>query len=274
VGPRYFETLGVRIAEGREFDERDRKGTPGVAIVNESLAARLWPRGGALGSIVVAEGTPLTVIGVVRDVQYRSPAQPPPPFLYASYWQTPTIDDRPIDSRTHVRVEGDPREVLQRVRREIATLDPEVPISEDRPLTEWLVYSFQPLRVAGAVLLTFGGLALLLAAIGLYGLLAYTVGRRTRDIAIRMALGADARRVARSVWRRGAVLASIGAILGLVAVLTSHRVLDRFLVGIPPDDPIALAAATVLLVAVAALASYLPARKASRIDPLVALRTE
>ncbi|HYX20655.1 MAG TPA: ABC transporter permease [Thermoanaerobaculia bacterium] len=274
VGPRYFETLGIPLVEGREFDDRDKTGMPEVAIVNESLAKRLWPRGGALGSTVVAEGRPMTVVGVVRDAQYRSPSQPAPPFLYASYWQTPTIDTRPIDSRTHVRIEGNPREVLQRVRREIAAIDPGVPISEDRPLTEWLDYAFQPLRVAGAVLATFGGLALLLAAIGLYGLLAYSVGRRTREIAIRMALGADAGRVARSVVRGGAALAATGAVLGLVATLISASLLDRFLVDVSPNDPVALAGGVVLLIVVAALASYLPARKASRIDPLVALRNE
>ncbi len=274
VGPRYFETLGVRLVEGREFDERDRRGAPEVAVVNAALAARLWPRGGAVGSTVIAEGTPLTVVGVVPDAQYRSASQPPPPFLYASYWQTPSIDTKPIDSRTHVRVEGDPRALLPRIRQEIAAIDPDVPISEDRPLTEWLDYAFQPLRVAGAVLSTFGTLALLLAAIGLYGLLAYSVGRRTREIAIRMALGADAGRVARSVVRQAAVLASSGAALGLVSVLAPTGLLDRFLVGIPANDPIALAAGVVLLIAVAGLASYLPARKASRVDPAIALRAD
>ena len=274
VGPRYFETLGVRLVEGREFDAHDDREAPDVAIVNATLARRLWPRGDALGSSVVVDGRPHTVVGVVRDAQYRSAAQPPAPFLYLSYWQSPELATEPIDSRMHVRVSGEPRAMLARIRREIAALDPEVPISEDRPLTEWLDYAFQPVRVAEAVLVAFGALALFLSAIGLYGLLAHAVSRRTREIAIRMALGADARRVAVAVVTQGARLALAGAAIGAAASFVAVRLIERLLVGVQPGDPLTLAAVGTLLLAVASLASYLPARRAARVDPLTALRAD
>jgi len=274
VGPRYFETLGVRLIDGREFDERDRRGAPDVAIVNATLARSLWPGGGAVGQTVIVDGRALRVIGVAQDAQYRSAAQPSAPFVYTSFWQLPTIDESPVDSRTHVRVSGDPRALLPRIRQEIAAVDPNVPISEDRPLTEWLDYAFQPVRVAGTVLVSLGAMGLLLTAIGLYGLLAYSVGRRTREIAIRMALGADARRVARAVVRQGARLVLIGATLGAAGVFASARLIAALLVGLPANDPVSLFSAVGLLVGVAALASYLPARRASRVDPMVALRAE
>jgi putative ABC transport system permease protein len=274
VGPRYFETLGVRLLEGREFAERDHRGAPEVAIVSATLAHALWPDGGGVGRTLVVDGSALRVVGVAQDAQYRSAAQPAVPFVYRSFWQLPTIDESPVDSRTHVRVSGDPRALLPRIRQEIAAVDPNVPISEDRPLTEWLDYAFQPVRVAGTVLVALGAIALLLTAIGLYGLLAYSVGRRTREIAIRMALGADARQVARAVVAQGARLALIGAALGAAGVFAFARLVAALLVGLPANDPVSLVSAVVLLVGVAALASYLPARRAARVDPMVALRTE
>ena len=220
------------------------------------------------------DGTPQTVVGVAPDAQYRNATEAPEPFLYSSYWQNPTIDRDPVDSRLHVRVAGDPRAMLARIRTEIAAVDPDVPVSEDRPLTEWLDYSFQPVRVAGAILVTFGGLGLALSAIGLYGLLAFSVARRRREIAIRMALGADARRLARSVLRRGVALVAAGAALGAAAVVATARFVATLLFGVPAVDPVTLIGAAGLLFAVAAMASYLPARRAAAVDPVAALRTE
>jgi len=274
VGPKYFETLGLRLIAGRELGEGDRLGAPEVAIVNETLARSLWPGTDPLGRSIVVDGTAYTVVGVAPDAQYRNATQAPVPFLYTSFWQIPTIDRAPVDSRLHVRVAGDPRALLPRIRSEIAAVDPDVPISEDRPLTEWLDYSFQPVRVAGAILVTFGGLGLALSAIGLYGLLAFSVARRTREIAIRMALGADARNLARSVVRRGVALVAAGAALGAAAVLMSARFVATLLFGVPAIDPIAMLGAAALLFAVAAIASYFPARRAAAVDPVVALRTE
>jgi putative ABC transport system permease protein len=274
VGPQYFETLGLRLLAGREFLAEDRLGAPDVVIVNATLARTLWPGGDALGRTIVVDGAAYTVVGVAPDAQYRNATESPIPFLYASYWQIPTIDRAPVDARLHVRVAGDPRVMLARIRSEIAAVDPNVPISEDRPLTDWLDYSFQPVRVAGTILIAFGGLGLALSALGLYGLLAFSVARRTREIAIRIALGADARRLARSVLRRGIALVAAGAAIGAAAVVASVRFLATLLFGVPEIDPVTLIGAAGLLFAVAAIASYLPARRAAAVDPVAALRTE
>jgi ABC-type antimicrobial peptide transport system permease subunit len=164
--------------------------------------------------------------------------------------------------------------MLRTIRLEIAALDPDVPISEDRPLTEWLDYAFQPVRLAGTVLTCFGALGLVLSAIGLYGVLAFRVARQRREIAIRMALGADAGRVGRSIVRRGGVLAVFGAGLGTAGALASARLAAGLLYGVPPNDPATLVAVIGLLSGVALLACYLPARRAARIDPAVALRSD
>ena len=248
VGPRYFETLGIRPLEGREFDDGDRPDGARVAMINETLARRVWPGQSAVGASLVADGAPYRVIGVVRDAHYRSAAQPETPYLYTDFWQDPSIATEPVDARLHVRVDGDPHAMLAAIRRTVVEVDPEVPISEDRPLTEWLDYSFQPVRVAGTVLTSFGTGGLVLSAMGLYGVLAFAVSRRRREIAIRMALGADAGRVTRS----------------FVA----------WLYGVTPTDSPTLLGTVALLLGVALAACYLPARGAARVDPISVLRTE
>jgi predicted permease len=274
VGPGFFRTLGVSFLSGRDFEENDQKGTPAVAIVNGTLSLRLWPGEDALGRTLIAGERTYRVVGVVQDAQYRSEGEPPLAFLYLDFWQQESIDREPVDSRTHVRVAGDPRALLPAIRREIAAVDPIVPISEDRPLSEWLDYSFRAVRVARTMLIGFGALALFLAAIGLYGVLAFSVARKRREIAIRIALGAQPSRVARAVVWQGARLALLGTGLGLCAVLPLARVLRSVLYGVGHHDPIALIAAPAVLVAAALAASFLPARKAMRVDPMTALRSE
>jgi putative ABC transport system permease protein len=274
VGPRYFQTLGIPLVEGRDFDERDRKGTLAVAIVNQTLARGLWPKEDAIGRALLAEDQAYRVVGVAADAHYRSEGEPPLPFLYLDFWQEPTIETRPIDSRTHVRVAGDPQRELPAIRREIAAVDPNVPISEDRPLSEWLDYTFRPVRVASTMLVCFASLALFLSAIGLYGVLAFSVGQRRREIAIRIALGAEPGRLARTVLRQGASRALLGTCIGLFAAFPLSRLLGSVLYGVGSHDPAALIAAPSVLVVVALLASSLPARKAMRVDPMTALRSE
>jgi ABC-type antimicrobial peptide transport system permease subunit len=245
-----------------------------VAIVNDTLARHFWPDADAAGRTVVVDGEPYQIVGVARSAQYRSLDEAPRPMVYFDYWQADMIDTRPTDSRTHIRVTGDPRAMLRTIRREIAAIDPDVPISEDRPLTEWLDYTFGPVRAARTMLLSFSVLAVFLSAIGLYGVLASTVSQRTREIAIRMALGADRRDVGRLVVRQGAALALAGAAIGLGAALLSGRALAGFLYGIGWYDPVTVAATCAGLLGVALLAAYLPARRAMRVDPMVALRYE
>jgi predicted permease len=274
VGPRYLQTLGVSLIEGRDFDARDRLGSPDVAIANETLARHFWPGESAVGRTLMVNGRPTRIVGVARTAQYRAAGEPARPFLYVNYWQHRSIDREPVDSRTHVRVTGDARTMLPAIRREIVSVDPNVPISEDRPLTEWLDYSFLSVRAAGTLLACFSALALFLSAIGLYGVLASAVSQRTREIAIRMALGAGRSDVAKMVVRQGATLALIGTAIGLAAAFASARLLASFLYGIGEHDVFTTLAMPAILLMVALLASYLPARRATRVDPMAALRYE
>jgi putative ABC transport system permease protein len=211
---------------------------------------------------------------VVRATRYRHAAEPLRPFAYTNFWQTPSIDRRPIDSRTQVRVAGDVRVMLPLIRRAIAAIDPTVPIIEDRPLTEWLDHSFLAVRAAGVMLGCFSALALFLSAIGLYGVVAATASQRRREIAIRMALGAERDDVARLVVGHGAMLAALGTASGLPAAWASARWIASLLYGVDAYDPATTAETALVLIGVALLASYLPARRALRVDPMVALRYE
>jgi len=274
VGPRYFETLGVPLVEGRDFNTGDRVGALDVAVVNETLARHFWPRENAVGRALVANGRTYQVVGVVRTRQYHNASEAPLPFVYVNFWQRASIDREPTDSRTHVRVAGDPRAMLGRIRQVIAGVDADVPISEDRPLTEWLDYTFLPVRAAGAFLTCLAGLALFLSAIGIYGVLASAVSQQTREIAIRMALGAERADVAKMVVRQGAVLALTGTAIGLAAALAAARLLTTFLYGVSERDLITTLGMPAVVMGVALAASYLPARRAMRVDPMTALRYE
>jgi putative ABC transport system permease protein len=272
VGPRYFQTLGVRLLQGRAFDEDDRPGTPAVAIVNETLARHFWPHASPVGRTLMADRRAYHIIGVVPDAQYHTSLQPPPPFLYTDYWQHDTANSWSEDSRTLVRVVGNVGAMLPVLRKQIAGVDPNVPISEDRSLAEWLGSKFQSVRMATNFFICFGGLALFLSAIGLYGILAFTVSQRTREIGIRMALGAERSNVAGIVVRQGVRLALIGTAIGLSGAFASVRFLESFLYGVHAYDPVIFLLAPSVLVGVALLASYIPARRATKVDPMVALR--
>ncbi|MGQ0646477.1 MAG: FtsX-like permease family protein [Gemmatimonadaceae bacterium] len=208
------------------------------------------------------------------NLQYRFAGQSAVPFVYQSYWQGRAEDPTSTESVTHILVAGDPRAMLPQIRRVIAGVDPDVPVSEDRALVDRLMLEYQPVRFASTLLVWFGALAMFLSASGLFGVLAFRVAERARDIGVRMALGAGPGDVARLVLRRGVVLALTGVGIGLVAGLASVRLLRSLLYGVPLSDPLAFAAAASLLVLVAVAASYLPARRATQLDPLLSLRQD
>jgi predicted permease len=274
VGPSYFETLGASVVEGREFGDQDGKQAPRVIVVNEVLARRFWPDARAVGQMLVVHGQPHEIVGVVRLAAFHNLNERPLPALFLNYWQYESADAWDGDSRTHVRVTGDAAAMLPALRREIAAVDPSVPIAEDYPLTLRLEHTFKPLRMARAMLTSVGLLALVLSAIGLYGGLAYSVARRTREIAVRIALGADRGSVAALVFRQGARLTVAGVGIGLAAAFIASRFLSNLLYGVDPHDRVTFIVVPVTLCTVALLASYVPARRATRVDPMIALRSE
>ena len=273
VGPRYFETLGVSMIDGREFDATDRAGAPAAAIVNDVLAHRLWPERSAVGQPLVVDGREHFVVGVVGGGQYYG-LEGRRPYLYVNYWQYPDRDNFLEDSRTHIRVAGNPAAMMPAIRRTLASVDASVPVSEDYPLSQRIALEYRPVRVAGTMFVCFGAIALFLCAIGLYGVLASTARHRAREIAIRLALGADRSSVIRQVLGQGAALAALGLAIGLTAALAGARLLASLLYGVSPHDAYTFAAVPVFLIAVACAASYWPARTAARTDPAVMLRAE
>lgn len=274
VGPRYFKALGVGLVQGREFDDRDRPTGPRVAIVNETLARQLWPEGGAVGSLVTIGGKPSAIVGIVNDAQFLNVLEQPEPIAYLNFWQRDAAENLSHDSHMHVRVQGDAAAMLPQMRRAITAIDPDVPVTEVLPLGTRLDYAFSEVRAARTLLATFGALALVVSAIGLYAALAFAVGQRTREIAIRMAVGAARSDVGRLVLRRGGTIVLIGVVTGLVAAAFAGPLLAHLLYGVSPHDPFALLVGPAMLGAVSLLAIWLPARRAMGMDPMAALRLE
>jgi predicted permease len=270
IAPRYFATLGIPFAQGRDFEDRDRAGSALVAIVNESLAGELWPGAPALDRTIVLENQAYRVVGVVKDAVVRSVEEPRVPSAFISYWQDPGS----ADSRMCIRVAGDPQSELGRIKAAIASVDPNVPITEAMPLMAQVRGVFTNVRVARSVLLSAGGLALLLSGIGLYGVLAFVVGRRTREIGIRMAIGAQPYQVMALFLKQGLLLAALGCLGGVALAIATTRLLSAFLYGVTVKDPASFAVGALVLLIVAVAATYLPSRRAARVDPMVTLRHE
>jgi predicted permease len=269
ITSRYFATMKIPLLEGREFNEQDRKGAPAVAIVNETLARQQWPGQRAMGGRIMVDGREHEVVGVARDALPRSSDKLPSPLIYLSYWQRELTD-----SRLFVRVAGDPRAMLPLLRHELLAVDPEVHIGQEMSLAERTLMTFQSERLISNSLTGLGLIALFLSAIGLYGLLAFAVSQRRREIGIRIALGAQQTNVLFLVVGQGLKLALTGIALGLLGAAGLTRVLASFLYGVTPTDPITFIGVSLLLTIVALLACYLPARRAARVDPMVALRHE
>jgi len=272
VGPNYFKTMETPLLRGRDFAETDRKGAPGVVVLNQTLAATLWPGEDALGkrvSVSGPQGPFLDVIGVARDGKYRSLGETPHPYIYQ-----PLLQSYDPKMTLIVRTTSEPRSVAGAVREQIRALDANLPVADVQTLRDQLDLSLLPSRLAAWTLGGFGLLALLLAAIGIYGVVSYSVAQRTREIGVRMALGAKEKDVLRLVLGEGFFVIAVGLALGLLLAAAATRVIAGFLYGVGATDPLTFAGVPLLLGLIAVGASYIPARRATKVDPLVALRYE
>ena len=271
VSPGYFQTMGTRLLEGREFTEQDDEKAQRVAIVNETFARRFFPGENAIGkqfSLYRPDAAKLVIVGVVQDGKYGGLNEDPKPFVGRPLWQS-NVGSTSVIARGF----GNEQELKAAVIREIQQLDPHLPMSAST-LVEKMALPMLPARIAASLLGGFGLLALALAAIGIYGVISYAVSSRTREIGIRMALGAQTTAVLNLVLGQGMRLTLVGVAIGLVAALALTRLLKSLLFGVSATDPITFAIASFLLIAVALLACYLPARRATKVDPMVALRHE
>lgn len=272
VGPGYFEAVGVPIVEGRAFTEADRKGGPRVAIVNQTMAKKYWPGESAIGKrIYLGEYSepPYEVVGVSRDHKVRSIGEEPRPYL-----ETPWLESPRRSIGIAIRTRGPARAALPMLRKAILELEPRIVFTDQDTAADVAAQTLLPTRIGALMLGAFGLLALLLAAVGLYGLVAYSVSRRTREVGIRMAIGARPLDVLGLVLRQGLKLALVGIGVGALAAAAVARVLESLLYGVSAFDPVAYGAAGLVLLAVAALANAIPAWRASRVDPMRALRYE
>jgi putative ABC transport system permease protein len=278
ISPGYFRTMGIQMLEGREFETRDDQSAPGVAIVGAKLAKRLWPNESPLGRRIATDDRArpedmLTIVGVASDIRQRDLSTPAPMFLYTPYSQVKRRFW--ISHMTYiVRAQGDPKALAPAMRSAVLGVDKEQPVQAQVTLAELISGSIDEPRFRTRLLSGFAGLALLLAAVGIYGVMASAVAERTREIGIRMALGAQLADVLRNVFRRSAVLLAAGIAIGGAGAFLLTRLLKDFLFQVTPEDPLTFIGAAAVLALAAALATIIPARRAAQIAPSEALRYE
>ena len=271
VAPGYFETMGIPLLRGRDFipkeSESSNQALAGAAIINDAMAAKLWPNQDPVGRrIRLGEDTSLEIIGLVKTGKYRTLGEEPIPLVY--------LPRLPSRRTLVVRTSGDPTALLDTIRREIQTVDPNIAATDLETMQQYMTLPLFPARTTGLLLGASGILALVLTCIGLFGVISYIVSQRTHEIGVRMALGARRVDVLKLVFGHGFAVTSIGLAVGLAAAFGVSRFLSSLLYGIRPNDPVTLLGVSLGLALVTFLACYLPARRAMRVDPMVALRYE
>jgi len=272
AGPGYFQALGARLRAGRDFTEQDDDSATLVAVVNETFARRFWPGEEAIGkrfSFSNRNDSPIQVVGIVEDGKYRNLDEEPRPFAF-----TPIDQSNSGFTILVARTAGEEVKTLAAIRGELWRLDQRLPVFEAKTLTEHLRLPLLPARIAASTLGGFGSLSLLLAAVGVFGVMSYIVSRRTHEVGVRLALGAQRGAVLGMLIKQGMRPVALGIMFGLAGALASTRALASLLFGVSPTDPLTFAGVASLFVAVALLACYLPARRATKIDLLAALRHE
>jgi putative ABC transport system permease protein len=273
VGPRYFRTLDIPLVGGREFDERDGRTSPPIIIVNERLARMFWPGLDPIGKGVRlpdAGNATAEVVGLVKDVKYQDLRGETGPVIYRPMFQSRSTDAMTL----HVRAATDHGAVAGAIRAEVKDLDPSVPIVQINALEDLLNASFAQTRQAAVLTGVFGVVALLLSAIGVYGVTALAVARRTHDIGVRMALGAQPRDIVRLIGRRGLTVVGTGLVLGLAGSLAFTQIATRLLFGVSAADSATFAGTAALLAVISVVAFSIPMRAATRLDAVTAIRCD
>jgi len=279
VTPEYFRTMRIPVLRGRNFSDADRAGAPRVAIIDETLARRFFPREDPIGQYLGSDHdlragkAKIEIVGVVRGGQDDATDGPPRYFIYLPVAQ-PLFEQGFKRMILHVRTANAPQDMFVELRREVGALDPNMPLLNTTPLTEAINTALLPQRLVASIAGGFGVVGLALAAIGIFGLVSYTVAQRTHEIGIRMALGAQQADVLRMVLRQGLRVTSLGLAIGLALAFAVTRLLSSLLYGVSATDPATFVGVSLLLCVVAMLACYIPARRATRADPIVALRYE
>jgi macrolide transport system ATP-binding/permease protein len=268
VGPDYFATLGTPLVAGRDILASDTADTPRVVVINETMAQRFWPGESAVGKRLSAGGSPVEIVGVARN------------GIYQSYGETPKVtvvfpvsQNYSSDVVLVVRTTADPRSAIEAIRGEVRALDPTLPIFDVKTLEKHLDLPLFPLHAAAVAVGSFGVLALVLAAIGIYGVMAYTVSQNRQEIGIRMALGASPTDVWRMIVRRGIVMTVVGVGIGLLCAVGVSKVLANILFGVSATDTVTFVGISALLCVVALAACFVPARRATKVDPVIAIRS-
>jgi putative ABC transport system permease protein len=274
VSPNYFQLMHVALLRGREFSDLDGPDSMQVAIISETMARRYWPGEDPLGKRLKV-GEPdaskpwVTIVGIARDVKYDWFTRDPEPALYLAYRQAPL----PY-SYFAVRTMGDPIKVAGAVRNKVASVDPAQPLYDIRTLERVITNSVLGLAYVAVMMAVLGGIALFLSSVGVYGLISYSVTERTHEIGLRMALGARQAEVLRMVVGRGLFLTLSGLVIGLPISVLLARLLSSLVFGVSSTDMVTFGGVSLVLTSVALLASYIPAHRATRVDPMVALRCE
>lgn len=268
----YFETMGISLLAGRDFADRDNQGAPLVAVINDAMARRYWPDQDPIGkriSLSGPQGPFVDIVGVVKNGTYHALGEPEIAYIYLPEAQNP-VGRFTIIARTS----GNAGALADPLRRQVRELDKSLALFDVRTLSEHIDEALSQERMIATLLGAFGLLALLLAAVGIYGVMSYSVTQRTRELGVRIALGAEPSDILKLVVGRGLMLTLIGSALGLLAAASLTRVVEGLLFGVKPTDPVIFVAITVLLTGVALVASFVPARRASKVDPMTAVRYE
>ena len=270
VSPGFFETLRIPLLAGRDFTDQDDQEAPGVAVINEAMAKRFWPGQDVVGRKFFDNGRPTTVIGVTKTGKYTTLSETSVGFFYRPFMQgVPELN-----LAVGVRTSGDPAAFGETLRQEIRRLDPRVEVWLTMPMTDFIKPAFLAHRLAARLLKGLGLVALVLAALGVYGVMSYVVNQRAREFGVRLALGATARDLLGMILREGMAMAAMGTVAGLGLAFLTARGLTAILYGVDPFDPVIYIGGPLLLTAVMLLASWLPARRATRVDPCTVLRAE